>query len=67
MVRKRKPPKDPGALKNVKLHPALYLQLSHEALDAGRTIQEHVNVVLCKALKRDDLKAEITSPMVQPA
>lgn len=47
------------APKTVRIHPALYLQLAHEALDRDEAIQERVHRVLCEALGRDDLLDEL--------
>jgi hypothetical protein len=62
MIRRRNPPKDPHAVRNIGVHPALYAMLAHQAIDEGQTLQERLHFVLCHELGRMDLLVNDPEP-----
>lgn len=61
MSQKGKSDRQQDSLKSVRIHPELYRQLAHEAIDNDQSIQERVHAILCAALDREDLLAELAS------
>lgn len=54
-MRKRKRARNPGAFKNVGVHPDLHKLLDHRRIDEGQTIREALHAILCHEFGRLDL------------